>query len=541
MKKTLKLSFLIFVLPLLNACGNSFDSTSGASHFGSYRTTSKELAEYLDAIGAEPLPVDATLENEGQVRFFSQFDIRFGGIAAILQVAESVVKNKVWPGCDSGLSKNSYNCGELPLGKVVNQQNKLLINIPFDNISGSTDGVSYTVQGTQIPIYLSRTQRSDSSSIIHLDTSSETTVSIPSSFLDSTYFRFSPKEGSLEIEMCFFSPGLQIHSKKTQIKVSAKKKVLFVTLKGDADIDIDPGSMKFDSAKVCTKFNSWVDSQGKTQLKVQSIQVPEFKNLVYQGLKVSVQVQPKGILKIISNILKVVGIRLENKIEQKVVETIQEKAKTFSDNIIKGKIQSGEWFQNYMNQAGFNEKLTQPITNNIQDYFLLYGPGSTHQIKAWFQAACNRVAVNNGGLLKDRFEELCAQNIEVRAYLFLKDPDSVSKSCYQAFFQSNDTAHLSSKWWSADCKIQNKIEVIAPESIAPLYSCFAQVMSKDPNALNDSDVCHQELSLMAQELGKNSSVNDLLLDQEENLEADPNYSKLLEKINFDQINQFLKN
>ncbi|MCB0412008.1 MAG: hypothetical protein KDD22_05745, partial [Bdellovibrionales bacterium] len=243
---------LIFFLGLLTlvvtGCGTPFD-TEDYRATGAYQTKDPVLQGYLE--GVEAIPVDTSTEksirisgldpNIPQVEYQANIDISYNDISKTIELGEELAKQFLWPVRDCSKvgswmdfrkEKSQYECGEIPYGQIINKNEKLMYTIKFDGLDGKTNGTSYDVSGANIPIYMRRLQKRSSDKIKHLSTKSTEVVAIDNGILDNIFYRFSSSEGALMTHVCFMSPGLQIHSDKTKIRVKAKKKKWFITLKG---------------------------------------------------------------------------------------------------------------------------------------------------------------------------------------------------------------------------------------------------------------------------------------------------------------------
>lgn len=507
--KPFQLAALAGLSLLLTACGSQFEASrvGQAELAASYETPSIDLKTYLAELEAIPAESNTSrVSGEAKVQFVKDFAIPFGTVSKVLGYGESLAKTMIWPACNTGFqaylpqNPSPYACGELPLGKVLSSSEKELLVVPFEGLSGEMDGVEYTVSDAVVPVRMARLQRSSQESLNLLDTKSISSHVVPSELLEATYFRLRPKGGELEVDICFYSPGLEIYSQTTQIGVRAKKDVLFLDLKGSADITVNPGRMKFDSARVCATLSAQVSPDGKTKVQIKNVQAPLFKGLMHEGLKVSVDVEPEGILKFISGVLKVVGVNLEKKIEQKARESIQEQVRNITQDLIAGKIQSGEWFQEFLHQKGYANGVIKSLEADIGRYFKNYGPGSESQLRSWFKAACSTLAMREPTTLTKRLELLCHQRVEIKAHLFMPDDSSQSQQCYEHYFSPLTSSQVKTKWWAKNCRIQNKIEIVAPESLSPLYSCIADILNRDPKLLKDPQSCRTELNLLVENI-----------------------------------------
>lgn len=525
----------------LIGCGQGFEAGTGSQHSQSFQSENGDLNRYLNKINAFTYNEDTQsplLNGEpstGVVRFYVDLDVPFDPVVTGISRAHQSAKEQLWkdcrPGSDVDISRN-YRCGEAPTGKIVSQSRKEIMVVHQKGESGSESGATYSVDGVKVPIYMSRHQKSGTGRIKTLDSRSLKNVDIGYGLLDNVYFRLKPNSGTLETEICIFLPGMKVETDMTHTRARVKKKILWglTSLKADAKVSVDFGQMSFDSGEFCAIFYARTDENWQTKLDFQKLKAPQLKNLVYKGLKVDVDVRPKGLLKVINAVLKVVGINLEKKAEQKAREQLKEAIQDEAVEIMDGDIRSGAWFHKKLNAEAVLKEALPKVEAQINRNFKYLGPSSENYLQTKFRRACERVAdkLNVGSLAE--FMNFCKTNIRIKGHLFLKDQDSGELGCYSHFFKPRVRNNNRDKWWGQGCKIRNKIEIIATEEFAPLYHCVSNVMNQGLDGNYDMESCEYELSLLLETTANLKIPPKLKKDFEDMIKNDSDFKKWEEMI-----------
>lgn len=538
---TIRMAILILVASGLTACNKGLQSVQPGeqSSYKSEETVSanSDLDEALAALEAVPAE-DSEELGFSAVSYQSSFNLKFDGISRVLEVGEKLVRKALWPvwSCqhvggpfDRRDPKKQYECGEVPYGEILNKDEKLLTVLEFEGLSGKQDGVSYTVSAVNLPIYMSRHQQAASDSILHLDSQSESSFTVREEILDRPFYRLSPEAGHLISNVCLHSPGLSFWSDSTRIHVKAKKKVLFISLKGSADIYVQPGTMSFSKAKVCSSFKTTLGQQGP-KFELVQIEAPELTDLSHTGLEIRVNVKPQGILKIISSIVRLVGINLEKKVEKMLKDKIEEQVKGQIETITKEDIESGQWLVKYVNKDLFEGKVVQELEMGLSPEVESWGPGSELDLTAHLQAGCMALARHARGKWQNRFEVICRNSFELKAYLFLDSEEKRALGCYDHYFSTQDRKRNGEKaWWAKSCEIQNRFEVKTAARLAPLYECISTLLQSEPERLLQSGACEKEITYL-EELVESSEYYAILAKAQDRAEEARHNVKLLRQV-----------
>jgi hypothetical protein len=504
---------------LVCACGKGFQSGNGLNaglevDSTTFRTDDYTLAGYLTNLGA--LPVESDDDDVAKVRYQATIDFNFKNMAKVLEFSEKAAKKGLWPITDCGRvgsgidlrpTKKQYKCGEVPYGDIVTPLLKKVFEVDFKGLKGEKSGVEYKVSAAKIPIYLDRWQRANIDSIDHLTPRKQNIFEISNDIMDSVFYRFSPQNGHLISNVCIFIPGLTVRSERKEIKVDAEKRMLFLKFKADAEIKVDPGYLVFDKAKVCSSFDITVSNKGP-QIKFLKMESPVFTGLKHAGLKVDADVDLHGILKVIANIAKIIGIDIEEKMEKTIEERIRAEVKGRVEKVEKQDIATGKWLVKYLNAGIFQGKLVDQLELGLDQEINRRGPTSNWDMAATLEAGCAALGKHYGKHLGGNFELICRKSFELKAQLFVEVPGNRKKGCYSHYFAASDWRGVQGQqpWWNQDCKVRNYISVTVPEELTPIYSCIQEILKTRSKDILKIDACSEEVDFVENHLSKELRV-----------------------------------
>lgn len=488
-------------------CNNGFQAQNSKSDFTpSYASNNENLQDYLADLEATPLASSEPQDIQtsvNRVEFLANLDINFGNISRIMGQTLESSRKSIWPNCSKEQMlapdyKRQYNCGELPIGDVMDSETKLLMTLPVDGESGRKDSTEYAYYGINIPLYLDRIQKKGLDKIDDLTTKSFKDIEISDQILDNFYVRLSPDSGDLTMDICFFSPGIKVYSGDNHIFAKANRRLLFLNLKVSADVNIDPGSMSFDKAKFCTSFTARV-VDNETKVTINEIKEPVLTNFKHSGLKVHVDFEAYGILGVALDVARAIGFNIERKIETKLRSGIYNALEKKAQNFVANKVKSGGWFKRYLESEAF-DKIAKKIEQDLARINNSYGPGAVNNINVWYENGCRSLAKKFGSELGGLFDSLCRQSFEIQAHLFEADEESKKMGCYDFYFQPQKPGTPLTEWWARNCRIESKLSIRTPEELAPLYACITKFINTDPSQLNQEDQpCAYELSLLVED------------------------------------------
>lgn len=516
MKTNIRLKNVVFLsvaVALTAGCGQSFKAQKATPE--SYQTPSKDLKKFLvnsQAVSLSPREAELFgLESSlPAVRFNTSLDVEFGDIARALRLGEKLARVAGWkvtdcstPSPDFRSYEKRYSCDEIPFGDIQDSQNKLVENFVIDPMSGTENSVSYSVTGTTVPLLLKRQQFSAGDGIQHLDTNATKLITVEQDILKNIYYRFSVENGRLYTDVCLFSPGLTLQSSAQNIHVDAKKKVLFISLKGSADVHVDPGTLSFSKAKVCSKFETSI-TNNKLDFKFKQIEAPVFTDLAHNGLNIDVDVEFKGILKLLNGLARLLGINIEKKVQERIEARILSAAPEVFEKLKQEDINTGEWLVKYVNGAVFKGNVVKHLEAGLGQANSAQGPGSQIYLNSIVEAGCVLLAKTYNKNLRGDFENICRNSFQVRATFFSDSSTDQAKGCYSSYFSTADAnpSNGQKPWWNKGCKIRNSFEIIAPEDFAPLYACIREVFETDAQSLANVGACSEEIQWLE------SRVND---------------------------------
>lgn len=508
-------------------CGQDLSKTSVSQEPSVYETSDTDLQQFLanvDAVpvGAKEIKNSTTLSWLGQsiplVKYQVPLNVEFEDISRVLGFAETTANMLLWPveNCSKVGTHNDYRprdqqyeCGEIPYGKILDSKDKLVETLEFEPMKGNQDGLKYSLSGASVPIILRREQKTAKDVIQHLTTKSNQEINISNNIIDNIYYRFSSANGRLITSLCFFSPGLTITSSEQELHFKGKKKVLFLSLKGNADIEVNPGQGSFSKAKVCAAFETIIDSKGlKFQFK--KIEAPQLTDIKHAGLDIDVDVDFKGVLKLINNIVKIIGINLEKIVQKKVEEKATSTVDDYVEKIKKEDIETGRWLTKYVSAKIFKGKVVKNLEEALRRQNTTRGPGSQLYLTSMVESACVLLGKTYADKLQGNFVNVCRNSFEVKGQFFLDSPEDKEKGCYASYFSPEDLKKNGQKaWWAEGCKIRSYFEITAPEDFAPLYSCISKLLNEKKVKSIDSTSCSPEIQKLEARL-KDQDFSDFV-------------------------------
>lgn len=232
------------------------------------------------------------------------------------------------------------------------------------------------------------------------------------------------------------------------------------------------------------------------------MEVPDFTGLEHKGLKVDADVGLHGILKVIANVAKIVGIDIEKKMEAAIEDKIRSEVKDRVEKIEKQDIQTGRWMEKYLSTSVFRGKLVDQLEVGLNREINRRGPSSNFDMSATIEAGCEALAKNYGSYLGGNFELICRKSFELKAQLLVEAKGNRAKGCYRHYFAASDWRANQGEepWWAEECKIRNHISVTVPQELTPLYACMQDILKTNPKQIFETGTCAGELDYIESHL-----------------------------------------
>lgn len=518
--------FLLLMTFVLMGCGpiNSVQFEGGSSNTQSSKAFvagDMGFDDYLKEIGGkfvlDPFIKDAKIEN---VKFEKDFGVDFNQASMVLSFAMDLVRqrfmmltscSKVGTSMDLRDDKKQYRCGEIPFGDIINAEQKQAFQFDVERQKGKSQKVEYDVKGISIPIYISRAQKSGRTSISHLNEKKSVEFNTESEYLKSSFIKLVPTDNQLYTSVCTYVPGFRVSSKVLKTSGSFKRKFLFVPLRANAKVEVDPGYLDFDYAEICGTFRTAINSQLKPELELVNVKIPRFANLKNVGLKSKVDVDTKGFLAFINGFTKIFGFNIEKVIEKKANQAIRDTAKEEINKIKEGDIQSGAWFSKLVDSHLFDKIVVKDIDSELKRRLVQSGPGHSLNLGHRLEAACLSVGSKLGDVLTPLFAKLCRDSFKLEVGLFLTDSVSLQKGCYSHYFNpdSRKDSNGDLRWWAKSCEIQNRISLTVPKLMLPIYDCLSE-LTRHGNFEDLPEQCGPEVEYIVNQIQDAPIVEELL-------------------------------
>ena len=497
---------ILLVVGTLTGCGEGeFEATNGRSSTDNYQSGTflpdPEDVEFFDELDPElsedleetDFPVDV-------ITYEEQVGIRFKSIAKTFELALGKLKEKIWiKNCSEvGSSKDNrsaskqYRCGELPIGDIVDESKKRLIQFEVKGQNGSSSGVSYNIDPTSLSIYMDRNQYRSHSTLSLINSKKETDIQVQSKLFGDIYFKNTPHDGVLFTSVCTYLPGGRIFTDIIEVEGSFKKKLWIFSLKGRSYTTIDAGSFSYDHVKACALLSTQIADSGRLEVKVVSISKPEFENPKMTGLKTSVRTDASGLLSVINSVTKIFGLNIERSISEKVKEQIDELVGEQFEKLENGDIETGKWIEKYFNSKAVQLKVVDNLNESLKEELASHGPGQSLEFKLNMESLCLGIG-EDLGMGREHLIDLCRHSFSIAVKPFITSEEHSELGCYEHYVNSRDRLVLdkSLSWWSEKCSIENRVTIKVPPIMARLYSCFTGLMGQVDDVVGG--ICHGEI------------------------------------------------
>lgn len=401
------------------------------------------------------------------------------------QGLETVVKNvkeKIYghscnPDIPRDKKKENYYCGELPIGKIVDQNKKELIKIKVPRKKLSAKGAKITISPFNIPVFMSRSQRGGKLNIQSLDSNQLESKSISEKFGEDFFVEYKPKDQNLYITPCFVSPGSRIYTPDRVIKVHAEKKIFwFIKAKVDIKSKVNMVSYSFDNISGCGVIKAGYDALSLRDIyekpiepQVQMIKVFNSKvsNGNLRGLQVKrVSVKGNLVYKIISFVGRIFGYNVNKMIKDGVKKELHSQYKKMMgsqniNGITVKHIENGTWVAKLIDKhsekyiAQFNSAMVKEVKKfEIDKIHALAKKELDEYREIYCRTAFGNLPVSTCNVVIDELLD------NVLIFPFKEDVAMTEAGCYSAFSSNHYYQEEQSlKWWANGCGLKSTLEI----------------------------------------------------------------------------------
>lgn len=385
-------------------------------------------------------------------------------------------------GCDE-VKGNQYRCGEMPFGKVVDKDRKLVLTIPKQDFKGKKGSVKYDLKGQKIPVYIYRNQRKGEIDLSFLDDKKREVRATTTRLGDDIFLRLAPGGGNLVQDVCLNVPGLRGYADNISLRGNLRKNMSWPLpdVKAKLNVDVSVGNFDFEGAKICMSLLTEMDERGLPKITLRKISEPSFKSMKHRGLKVKAKADVGGFWGFINGFLKWFGYDLEKIIAGEVQKAVRQQASK-KVQVTMADVRSGKWFRSYVNHTQVS-KVVESWSKVLRTELRKKGWGKT-QIEQAAQAAC-LASVTKLGLAGRELKDLlaiCLLAPKISVQYFLNDRENRERGCYTHYWDVRRVKDDGRRRWYLDeCELVNRVKVSLDGRLVPLQKCLLEAFSLKKN------------------------------------------------------------
>lgn len=276
-------------------------------------------------------------------------------------------------------SKSGYFCGELPMGKIVDDGHKSLLSFKLKKgeIKKLNRGAVNLSRDAEFQLLLKRRGRSTQAKISLIEKKRAEDVTIQWRVDRNVFVRTSPHGQSLWTHACLYLPQLEAVIKPQTLYFDGhqKKKFLWKSIKGKftASSDVSVGSITIQEARVCSVFKTTMEGPSVDKLRPKTelvkMGLPEIIKMEVSGLKVTnTKAKLKGTFaKIFSSVLKAVGIADIPAMIRAEVQTAVKREVNRQLSVTEAEIRNGTWVRKSFAHLFSESKITKNTALAFRD------------------------------------------------------------------------------------------------------------------------------------------------------------------------------
>ncbi|MBX3019968.1 MAG: hypothetical protein KF767_18925 [Bdellovibrionaceae bacterium] len=437
---------------------------------------------------AGPLYADSTTV------FQQDVNVGYGQIQSILKEHLDSALNEIVrrEGCHE-VKSSEYRCGEMPFGKIVDKDRKLVLTIPKQDFKGKKGSVKYDLKGQKIPMYIYRNQKKGEITLSFLDDRKQADRATSTKLGDDIFLRLAPGGGNLVQDICLNIPGLRGYAENVTMRGDLRKNMSWPLpdVKAKLNVSVGVGNFDFDGAKICMSLLTKMDEKGLPVITLTKISEPSFTGMSHKGLKVKANANVGGFWGFVNGFLKWFGYDIEKIIASEVQKSVKQQASK-EIKVTLNDVRSGKWFRDYVKHAQVS-KVVEDWSKTLRKELVKNGWGKI-QIEQAAQAAC-LASVTKMGLggqeLKDLLM-LCLLTPKIQVQFFLNDADQRKQGCYSHYWDVRRSKVEGKRpWYLDECELVNRIRVTLDERMAPTQKCLLKAISEKKNPLI---LCEKDLA-----------------------------------------------
>lgn len=347
-----------------------------------------------------------------------------------------------------------YQIGEVPVGSIINNDWKQLIEIDVERTETVKSGYTVTVDGFTLPIWLSRSTRQGNYVENCLDYKKPMKMVSSKSFGKDISFQWSPQERSIKMEMCMNIPGATLTIPKRVIHARARKKTWYGHFSTSSDFEIMPGQVQWDYGRGCFAAEYMqTNENGAGILNFTATEKPYLKSVSYTGLNIKIK---NWFLRLIDNILSVFNASIRKAVIKKVSSTVN----TIADQ----DIESGRWFSKVYTDEVLNnlaKRVHEKIRNTVQR---VGGFVENKNLRNLLLDNCRLMKYSKSPKWTAKHQVFCseiAQSLKISIDPLYFDDKSQKEGCYNYLANVHAAKDSSGrdKWWADRCKFNVQFSI----------------------------------------------------------------------------------
>lgn len=366
-----------------------------------------------------------------------------------------------------------YNPGEIPCGKIINNNWKELTSINVPKYKDKHYGFEVRTDSFKAPIRIRRNQRTGSYNERSLDTKKNEKMTSSREFGKDISLRYDPRIDSGLLEVCINLPGFEIQVPERKVKAKAKRKVIGINISHSETFEIDFGTARFDMSRVCLGTIVTIDPDTyKPHFEITGLVYPALQNITHNGMKIKI----KGwFTQVLDNIARFFRLNIRDIV-------IKEFKKEFTD-LKQNDLDTGKWLLK-VNKNIVEEELSRILNEELIDKLYKNGPNlSSQALKKRLIRQCKKLGIlNHAKNPLQTFYQSCETLIglsEIGITPFPRTQEMAEKGCYSYMARIHDSQDTNGndKWWANDCKFSFQVHARFPVEVEDYKDALLLVLN----------------------------------------------------------------
>lgn len=409
------------------------------------------------------------------------YHLSFGMIAdAMIEPLNSAVGKYVRNTRCNDVHPDEYSCGEIPVGRIVDKNRKLLATMDlgprFEGKDGKKSYKFSPKNGDKVlmRIYLDRHQRRSSQNLFYLPSQRKESVETSAGIGENVFFTLQPRGSFFDSQICTVIPGVDVELDQIALSGEVKKSDALpfgIDAKAKGDVIIHPGQMSFANAHVCGTLRVSF-KEGAPSVSLEDLSDIRFQEATYKGLQIEKKIKVRGLLGFFDDLFNL-GIedKFKSAIQTEVTKLVNKEVKLTSQQV-----KNGTYLKEYLSKAKL-DPYVEKLNVQIQKAFAENGFISD-QADRVTQAAClsSFAALDLKGQALADLTRICSFSPQVQIKGMYGAKES-SADCYKGFFDPRAGDSLGgSDWWKNSCKVVLRTEVTLHNDLLPAISCLTEAL-----------------------------------------------------------------